>query len=830
MNNNLKKYSFRDLLNEQGKLRIPKIQRDYAQGRRNQKVDEIRKVFVHTLISVVKGRRPTTELDFVYGSKQNNAFEPLDGQQRLTTLFLLHWMMGVPLNLPNNEKHSAFTYETRNTSNEFCDELVQHKAILIIQEAQNKNKETQDEHKKHVEFTPSIIITNRDWFKWEWKYDPTILSMLVMIDAIYHEMDWNMELEECRENLNNITFNCLNLGDFGLSNELFVKMNARGKQLSDFDKLKSTLEEELQIQQKEKNEQGVYLATASDEEMWRTLMDGAWIDLFWHKYARQTIIDTENISSDNQKKERPNVAKLAETQFKKLLLRLIAIQLFENINISDSKKLYEATYNIEDSKIDNLLFTYTDSLTDLRSEEQHIIIPSSKPTINFKQLINDVNLLIYKDNNEIYYETSFLLPEISHIDKDARSLFDMFLEVKVPNDVELTFYAMLLFLRNYPMNKTKKTEEEKQIAWYFDSNIHKTWLKNLEDWVRLSRNILLNDNNNQRIDKIQYAQEATQSLKQMTSDFVQFVKNNNLDIEQDKTVVKQFLNSSNKTYPRLDNQSLAEERLKASLTLNNIEWETEINKAEENPYLWGQIRCLLNWADNNLDSFKRYTEKLISLLNVIQNDSLTYYTAILTFNPNCWRENNRLFQYNKNRDNSFKRYLREHTKENDAYGANIKSLIDLWCSDYKNLHVNEFLKTLISKKQNNSLPWIQCIIEDNSILNQAWNKRIYEQNGHVILAQQQTSYSHCFDPILVYLHNLCKKSKLDINKYKLYDSKATIEQHAFELKTNESEYLIKWKGFSGNYSILINNLKNDKEYTPKEMITFMKNIINSCVS
>mgnify|MGYP006055872427 CR=1 FL=1 len=49
MSNNLKKYSFSDLL-KLGKLRIPKIQRDYAQGRQSQKVDEIRKVFVHSLL------------------------------------------------------------------------------------------------------------------------------------------------------------------------------------------------------------------------------------------------------------------------------------------------------------------------------------------------------------------------------------------------------------------------------------------------------------------------------------------------------------------------------------------------------------------------------------------------------------------------------------------------------------------------------------------------------------------------------------------------------------------------------------------------------------
>lgn len=537
MSNNLKKYSFNDLL-KQGKLRIPKIQRDYAQGRKSQKVDEIRKVFVHTLLLVVKGKRPATELDFVYGSNQNNAFEPLDGQQRLTTLFLLHWMMGVQLSVSGDKKHSVFTYETRNTSDEFCDELVQHDAMQFVVEAQNKKT------------TPSAIIKGRDWFKWEWKYDPTILSMLVMIDAIFNEMgnDWQMDMNDCRQNLEHITFNLLNLGEFGLSNELFIKMNARGKQLSDFDKLKSTLEEELQIQQKEKDEQDIPLASEKDEEMWRTLMDGAWIDLFWHKYARQAVLDTESIAPEDRKKDRLKAAKLSELQFKKLLLRLIAVQLFENENITE--KLAEASYNLEEAKIDNLLFAYTDSLTDLRSDEQHVTVPSTSLVLNFRRLIEDMNLLIYKDSNDIYYETSYLLPEISHIDKDKRSLFDSFLETKVPNDVELTFYAMLLYLRTFPIVKTKKSEGE-AMAWYFDKNDHASWLKNLQDWVRMSRNILLNDNNNQRIDKIQYSKEATISLRQMAIDLSDYVHKNNLDIESDYIVIKQFLTSSEKNISKI---------------------------------------------------------------------------------------------------------------------------------------------------------------------------------------------------------------------------------------------------------------------------------------
>lgn len=810
MSDNLKKYSFIDLL-KQGKLRIPKIQRDYAQGRQSQKVDEIRKVFVHTLLLVIKGKRPAAELDFVYGSNQNNAFEPLDGQQRLTTLFLLHWMFGVELSVSGNKKHSVFTYETRNTSDEFCDELVQHEAIQFVLESSAKK------------ITPSAIIKGRDWFKWEWKYDPTILSMLVMIDAIYIEMgeDWTMDLSVCRQNLEHITFNLLNLGEFGLSNELFIKMNARGKQLSDFDKLKSTLEEELQIQQKETNEHGTPLASSKDEENWRTLMDGAWIDLFWHKYARQIIINTESTEPENRKKDRLKAAKLSELQFKKLLLRLIALQLFENENIPE--KLVEAAYNLEEEKIDNLLFVYTDSLTDLRSDEQHIV-PATSLTLNFKQLIEDVNSLIYKDSNDIYYEISYLLPEISHIDKDNRSLFDSFLETKIPNDVELTFYAMLLFLRAFPAIKAKKSEDE-LMPWYFDKSAHESWVKNLEAWVRSARNILLNDNNNQRIDKIQFSREATLSLKQMAADLVVFVSEQGLNIEEDKAVVKKFLNSSDKTYQRLDNQSLAEERLKASLVLNDTdEWEACFDTAENHPYLWGQIRCLLNWSNNKLDVFKEYSKKLLELLDCIRDNGLVYYSAMLVFAPDCWEESNRLFLYNKDRDNSFKRYMREHTKERQTYGANIKALIDLWMQTCSTMSAKNFLEALIADKKMVCAPWIQCVIKCPSILDEARYKRIYSQNGHAIMAQRKTRDSHCFDPVLVYLRNICRNNKIEDNKFRLYDSKGEYE-HAFQLEKDEHKYLVEWNGTHGHYSIKVDDATEPADYTTEDMISFMEEVI-----
>ena len=69
------------------KIEIPIIQRDYAQGRKD-KV-KVREGFLGALEHALDGN--PIELDFIYGSKNNDCLQPLDGQQRLTTLFLLYW-------------------------------------------------------------------------------------------------------------------------------------------------------------------------------------------------------------------------------------------------------------------------------------------------------------------------------------------------------------------------------------------------------------------------------------------------------------------------------------------------------------------------------------------------------------------------------------------------------------------------------------------------------------------------------------------------------------------------------------------------------------------
>ena len=72
-------------------ITIPIIQRAYTQGGRgdDEGIKEKGQQFISRLVAALHGE--PILLDFIYGSLSGGVMCPLDGQQRLTTLFLLHW-------------------------------------------------------------------------------------------------------------------------------------------------------------------------------------------------------------------------------------------------------------------------------------------------------------------------------------------------------------------------------------------------------------------------------------------------------------------------------------------------------------------------------------------------------------------------------------------------------------------------------------------------------------------------------------------------------------------------------------------------------------------
>ena len=111
---------------ERHEIVVPIIQRDYAQGRKGK--EELRFKFLTTLKEALIDNKEA-KLDFVYGGVDNNQMAPLDGQQRLTTLWLLHWFIAFRAGILKNKEDvrsrlKKFYYATRPSSTEFCKRLV----------------------------------------------------------------------------------------------------------------------------------------------------------------------------------------------------------------------------------------------------------------------------------------------------------------------------------------------------------------------------------------------------------------------------------------------------------------------------------------------------------------------------------------------------------------------------------------------------------------------------------------------------------------------------------------------------------------------------------
>nr|WP_225908280.1 DUF262 domain-containing protein [Riemerella anatipestifer] len=207
------------------------------------------------------------ELDFVYGSVKNNILQPLDGQQRLTTLFLLYWFIAIKENKLSAELKkllTKFNYETRTSSKEFCNDLID-KGIVY-----NKEQKISD------------LIIDSPWFFLSWKRDPTIKSMLTMLDAIQEVFK---EKTNVWEKLNNISFHYIEMQNFGLSDDLYIKMNARGKPLTDFENFKAKFEQYIKQNNWENNENPM--------ETFSHKVDSHWIDLFWNYRNDENVFDEQ---------------------------------------------------------------------------------------------------------------------------------------------------------------------------------------------------------------------------------------------------------------------------------------------------------------------------------------------------------------------------------------------------------------------------------------------------------------------------------------------------------------------------------------------------------
>lgn len=262
---------------------IPVIQRDYAQGRKDN--DFIRKAFLSNIKDCIESGNPMT-LDFVYGNIEGNWFYPLDGQQRLTTLWLIHWFLSIKSGKIDDDRDilKKFSYETRTSSREFCKALC--KKIPSGLQGNLVN-----------------YIKAQTWFYSSWLQDPTICAILRTIgeekelgkgnkdnnddlESLFKGIDYGV-FRELLISSRLIGFELMVIGNekLPISDDLYIKMNARGKALTNFENFKADL---VSWVQNPKNPEAIMYETFHPDlerirykHYFPAQIDNTWTDVFW---------------------------------------------------------------------------------------------------------------------------------------------------------------------------------------------------------------------------------------------------------------------------------------------------------------------------------------------------------------------------------------------------------------------------------------------------------------------------------------------------------------------------------------------------------------------
>lgn len=539
-NTQFEKLTFWQLLAKTS-IEIPIIQRDYAQGRKNQQ--KIRDKFLLALYDALS--KESIELDFVYGSEEKESLQPLDGQQRLTTLFLLHWYIAEKekeLSETVKKQLQKFTYETRTSSREFCNELVERSWQISDCEKISES------------------IKNTAWFVASWEKDPTISAMLIMLDSIHAKFKdtsglWAKLIDEQNPS---ITFLYVKLKDFGLSDDLYIKMNARGKQLTTFENFKSQLEKYIETNKFEES-------ITYSEDKFAHRIDTIWTDLFWQYHEKQDdnscIIDTKLIN----------------------FIAGVAINCYaEKQEIAEDKEEVKRVKNelSEKGKIKNI----TDEAIKKERIEQRI-----------QQLANNSSLITYEDFwakdffqylvkcFDIYSEknndkTRTLKTKFWHAFDDD-FLFNDIIASKPTQQERVLFYAQTEYL----LNNDNFNQDE------------------FDNWIRVVRNIVENAiSGNWNIDLMINLIQLVHRWACNSNNIYSFLSKENPD---NYTVAK---------------EQIKEEIEKAKIIVSNPNNKEIIHKTEDTNFCRGKIDFALYCIDyDNTDVFTFDSIRLEQIRNVI---------------------------------------------------------------------------------------------------------------------------------------------------------------------------------------------------------------------
>lgn len=541
-----------ELLNDR-KVVIPLIQRDYAQGRKDKAF--IRKNFLNSIKDCLETGEKIT-LDFVYGSIENDSFAPLDGQQRLTTLWLIHWYLSFKTNHLKDDINwlNRFSYETRSSSREFCKSICEKMTSCEITD------------------NLSSYIKSQSWFYSSWIQDPTISSMLRTIcgesdsvtkdDCIESVFNCSEKLEQYRENLINnefVTFELMEIGSSQLpiSDDLYIKMNARGKQLTDFENFKADFVKWIQS-----DDLGL-----KDSEEYTKKLDNAWTDVFW-KSAIDDLTE-EQFSGNIDGAFFSFINRYAVNELCVRETNLAAAEFAagkgkeEN---SDTKHSFNRLIGLKGSSTDDISIQYEDFDAYRKYFDESTIK-------NLDKVLSSANFWFDTIKNFNFSDT-----EDDEVTEDKYSFLPKYkFEKSGSDDGKVVLLSTKFKERVYFLAICRYIETNDN----FDKSV-------FNDWMRIVKNIT----ENAMIDSL----PAMVTCLRLINDICINMESYSWDVHKCISEYSEHTSDGSQLFAQL-----REEIEKASKICDDINWKDKIITAENFSFFNGSIRFLYRNAENKVD-------------------------------------------------------------------------------------------------------------------------------------------------------------------------------------------------------------------------------------
>ena len=515
---------------------IPALQRDYVQGERK----DIIRPFIDELLSALKGSKQI-DLNYIYGSNEKNCFVPIDGQQRLITLWLLHLYLYTKL---YKVFSVSLNFDSREFANEFSKKLVEN-----LRNINSRGDSLKAE------------IINSSWFVKGWIKNRTVNNMLNTLCIISEVCQTQNEYQS----FENITFSFFDMKINGLTDDIYVKMNGRGRPLSYFENLKSLMDEKVI------EEFGQDSIFARD---WQNKMDNEWTDFFWSNRNRNQNHHEE--IDDEQKYFFYRLLLIYWVQAKdneSLAFQLNNIENKESV----SAYLHVSENNFEEDvqdKIIEILREGRECIPLYWIEQFHLF---NKKVFEF--IMDVLNVLCELSKRELlscYRNRN--LPEFYLSDSEDET------DINTNKNVSLM----------YKITMSNKASYEKTIPYFcmlFNTPNTCRDKANFNRWCRLFRNLIINTKiNKDNIGNIcKSIRKINEFLSTPNSGFYETLAKYNL--------------------PELVgfyNLQLREEQEKTIKIAKDIEWEAKIIKAEQFAFFRGAIRFLFRDEKGNLTTWENF--------------------------------------------------------------------------------------------------------------------------------------------------------------------------------------------------------------------------------